>query len=66
MYQQDYLMAETNLRKSLMLRQKWYGKNHTLVADVLYKLGMLMADESNDKGYKISVLYLEMQCLYLL
>ncbi|XP_053377944.1 uncharacterized protein LOC123530292 isoform X2 [Mercenaria mercenaria] len=51
MHQHDYLMAETNLRKSLILRQKWYGRNHTLVAEVLYKLGILMADEDNDKGY---------------
>jgi hypothetical protein len=50
MLQNDYLMAETNLRKSLMLRQKWYGRNHTLVADILFQLGVLMADEKNDKG----------------
>lgn len=54
MLQHDYLMAETNLRKCLMLREKWYGKNHPLVADVLYRLGILMADEQNDKGFDLS------------
>jgi len=46
----DFLMAETNLRKCLLLRQRWFGKSHPLVADTFYSLGKLMCDENNDKG----------------
>ena len=43
-------MAETNLRNALLLREKWFGRNHPLVGDVLFVLGQLMSDEYNDKG----------------
>ena len=43
-------MAETNLRNSLSLREKWFGKSHPLVGDVLFVLGQLMSDVYNDKG----------------
>ena len=43
-------MAETNLRKAVCLRERWYGRKHPEVADILYSLGMVMADENYDRG----------------
>ena len=51
-------MGETNLRNALLLREKWFGKNHPLVGDILFVLGQLMSDEYNDKGYVVV-----MQCV---
>lgn len=44
-------MAETNLRNALLLREKWFGKSHPLVGDILLVLGQLMSDVNNDKGW---------------
>ncbi|KAL4226385.1 hypothetical protein ACF0H5_014369 [Mactra antiquata] len=49
--QSDYLMAETNLRKCMYLRKKWYGSNHLLVGDVMFLLATLIGNEENDNGY---------------
>lgn len=49
--QEDYILAESNLRQALFTREQWFGKAHPLVADTLFALAQLIGKKDNSKGY---------------
>ncbi|XP_069142583.1 tetratricopeptide repeat protein 41-like isoform X1 [Argopecten irradians] len=47
----EFLLGESCLRQSLLIREQWYGRTHPLVADVLYALAGIMGNPKNIRGY---------------
>jgi quinol monooxygenase YgiN len=48
--EEEYLKAEGCLRYSLMMREQWYGKKHTMVSEVLHDLAGLLCMKENTQG----------------
>ncbi|XP_021370952.1 uncharacterized protein LOC110461680 isoform X2 [Mizuhopecten yessoensis] len=49
--QYEFLLGESSLRQSLLIREQWYGRTHPLVADILYTLAGIMGNPNNIRGY---------------
>ncbi|XP_033730461.1 uncharacterized protein LOC117319852, partial [Pecten maximus] len=47
----EFLLGESCLRQSLLIREQWYGRTHPLVADILYALAGIMGNPKNIRGY---------------
>ncbi|XP_060075451.1 putative tetratricopeptide repeat protein 41 isoform X2 [Ylistrum balloti] len=47
----EFLLGESCLRQSLLIREQWYGRTHPLVADILYVLAGIMGNPQNIRGY---------------
>ncbi|KAK3101125.1 hypothetical protein FSP39_001142 [Pinctada imbricata] len=51
MQQEDFVLAESFLRQALSLRERWYGKSHPLVANVLFHIAGIMGNTYNNRGF---------------